>query len=349
MRKIGLFFAALSLAAASIAQEISFKEISHDFGTFPEEKGKVSCVFSFKNTGKADLVLNKVRASCGCTTPQWTKTPVAPGDTGIVTVTYNASGRPGPFTKTITVTSNAGDQRLSIKGEVIPKAKKVEDEYPIEMGGLRIKSQNVYMKNIEYPTNKSNRLMMVNNGKEDIKVSFKNVPSHIEVKASPESLKPGEKGTIDIVFNSKDANDWGAVLNQFNVVENGTVIEKPIKVHANVIENFAKLTPDAKANAPVLKVGNTVNVGEVKAKGKKTVKFSVSNEGKTDLIIRKASSNDENIKVEAPSKAIKPGKKGDIKITIANKEAGKLNSRVTIISNDPSNSMKVISLTGDVK
>jgi hypothetical protein len=53
--------------------------------------------------------------------------------------------------------------------------------------------------------------------------------------------------------------------------------------------------------------------------------------------------------VEAPSKAIKPGKKGDIKITIANKEAGKLNSRVTIISNDPSNSMKVISLTGDVK
>ena len=187
------------------------------------------------------------------------------------------------------------------------------------------------------------------NGKENIKVSFKNVPSHIEVKASPESLKPGEKGTIDIVFNSKDANDWGAVLNQFNVVENGTVIEKPIKVHANVIENFAKLTPDAKANAPVLKVGNTVNVGEVKAKGKKTVKFSVSNEGKSDLIIRKASSNDENIKVEAPTKAIKPGKKGDIKITIANKEAGKLNSRVTIISNDPSNSMKVISLTGDVK
>lgn len=349
MRKIGLFFAAISFAAASIAQEISFKEITHDFGTFPEEKGKVSCVFSFKNTGKADLVLNKVRASCGCTTPQWTKTPIAPGDTGMVAVTYNANGRPGAFTKTITVTSNAGNQRLSIKGEVIPKAKKIEDEYPIEMGKLRVKSQNVYMKNIEYPSNKKSRLMIVNNGNENVKVTFKNVPSHLEVKASPEALKPKEKGIIDVVLNSKDANDWGAVLSQFNIVENGTVIEKPIKVHANIIENFAKMTAEAKANAPVLKVGNTVNVGDVKAKGKKAVKFSVTNEGKSDLIIRKASSNDSNIKVEAPSKAIKPGKKGDIKITISNKEAGKLNSRITLITNDPNNSMKVISLTGNVK
>lgn len=349
MRKIGLFFAALSFAAASIAQEISFKETAHDFGTFPEEKGKVSCVFSFKNTGKADLVLNKVRASCGCTTPQWTKTPIAPGDTGQITVTYNASGRPGPFTKTITVNSNAGDQRLSIKGEVTPKAKKIEDEYQFELGSLRAKSQNVYMKNIEYPTSKSSRLMIVNNGKENVKVSFKNVPSHVEIKASPETLKPGEKGTVDMVFDSKKANDWGSIVEEFNIVENGTVIEKPIKVHANVIENFAKLTPEAKANAPMLKVGNTVNVGDVKAKGKKAVKFSVTNEGKTDLIIRKASCNDDNIEIEAPSKAIKPGKKGDIKVTISNKEAGKLNARVTLITNDPNNSMKVISLTGNVK
>ena len=70
--------------SAALAPQITFTKTSHDFGTFPEERGKVTCTFTFKNTGKSDLVLQKVRASCGCTTPNWTKTPVAPGERRIL-------------------------------------------------------------------------------------------------------------------------------------------------------------------------------------------------------------------------------------------------------------------------
>ncbi len=141
-------FACFAIANAQGKPAIEFDEIVHDYGTFPEENGKVTCQFKFKNTGDADLILQKVRASCGCTTPNWTKTPVKPGETGTIDVTYNASGRPGAFTKTITVTSNAGEKRLSIKGDVIPKAQKVEDKYPFDMQGLRFMKQNLYFNTV---------------------------------------------------------------------------------------------------------------------------------------------------------------------------------------------------------
>lgn len=121
MKKIFMIFAALiAFAVSAIAEEAaSFAQIKHDFGTFSEAKGKVTHTFEFTNTSKAPIVLQDVKASCGCTTPTWTKTPVAPGEKGQVEVTYNAKGRPGAFSKTITVTSNQGVTRLMIVGEVL--------------------------------------------------------------------------------------------------------------------------------------------------------------------------------------------------------------------------------------
>ncbi len=113
-----LAFVASAFAAEPENQAATFNEITYDFGTFPEGKGKVTHVFQFKNDTKGPIILQDVKASCGCTTPKWTKTPVLPGKTGEVEVTYNAKGRPGAFSKTITVTSNQGVTRLMIKGEV---------------------------------------------------------------------------------------------------------------------------------------------------------------------------------------------------------------------------------------
>lgn len=101
---------------------ISFPADAFDFGTVPQNI-PVTHVFSFKNTGKEPLVLSSVTASCGCTTPEWPKEPVAPGATATIKATYNAAN-PGVFTKTITVVSNAVAPTtvLTIKGEVKPAA-----------------------------------------------------------------------------------------------------------------------------------------------------------------------------------------------------------------------------------
>lgn len=91
----------------------------HDFGTLPEGPN-ADYEFTFKNTGKEPINLQTVNASCGCTTPSWSKEPVLPGKTGSIKASYATKGRPGGFTKSITVVSNAGTKVLTIKGTVEP-------------------------------------------------------------------------------------------------------------------------------------------------------------------------------------------------------------------------------------
>ncbi len=104
------------------APEIQFSNTSHDFGTVPEGP-QAKYEFEFTNKGHEPLVLSNVQASCGCTTPEWSKEPIMPGQTSKITAIYNTQGRPNAFTKTITVTSNAKTPTvtLTIRGTVEPK------------------------------------------------------------------------------------------------------------------------------------------------------------------------------------------------------------------------------------
>ena len=106
----------------TVQPDFLFEMESHDFGNIAEGT-QATYEFKFINTGKEPLIISNVQASCGCTTPQWTSEPIAPGKSGKITVTYNSTDRPGPFTKTVTVTSNAKStpKVLTINGVVAPK------------------------------------------------------------------------------------------------------------------------------------------------------------------------------------------------------------------------------------
>lgn len=120
-----MLFAVLGMKAqdkpATPQDSIVFESTTHDYGTVVQAS-EGSCQFVFKNKGKAPIVLNEVKASCGCTVPEWTRTPVAPGEKGTIKVTYNTNNV-GAFTKSITVNSNAVNNPviLIIKGNVTPK------------------------------------------------------------------------------------------------------------------------------------------------------------------------------------------------------------------------------------
>jgi hypothetical protein len=125
MKKLSAILLCVFISTALLAQApvISFDNNTHDFKKIKEQDGLATTVFKFKNTGDAPLVINRVQASCGCTTPTWTKEPILPGKTGEITTSYNPANRPGSFIKTISVFSNAGTapSLLTIKGEVVPK------------------------------------------------------------------------------------------------------------------------------------------------------------------------------------------------------------------------------------
>jgi hypothetical protein len=98
---------------------IQFDKSVHDFGTIRASNGKTSTLFTFINLGDKPLVINQVKASCGCTVPEWTNEPVLPGGVGYVKATYNPTSRV-IFDRTLTVYSNGNPSQLTlhIKGTV---------------------------------------------------------------------------------------------------------------------------------------------------------------------------------------------------------------------------------------
>ena len=116
-----LFVISIAAFAQAGKAEIKFDKTSHNFGQFSEKQPIQKCTFTFTNTGTAPLVINQAIASCGCTVPAYTKTPILPGKKGEITVTYNGTGKfPGHFKKTITVRSNATTEmtRLQVEGDM---------------------------------------------------------------------------------------------------------------------------------------------------------------------------------------------------------------------------------------
>lgn len=347
-----ILFSALSLifTAALFAQkpDIKFKESNYDFGTVAEEEGKISHVFEFTNTGTSDLILSNVQASCGCTTPQWSRDPLAPKATGTITVTYNTTGRPGPFTKTITVTSNADKQVLIIKGTVTPKGQKIEDVYPVVVGDVRIKSESVNFGDVAAGENKVEKFSLVNMSQKDISVSFDNLPKYLS--AETKSLKPGEKGNISVTFDAVKAKKWGQTNDKIKLVvgnkKDNTLKEQDVVALANIYEKF---TEEQKANAPVVNFLGDINAGEIIVGDKKTAELKIKNTGKSDLFIRNVSCAYSDIKVKAPKK-IKPGKEDVLKVTIDASKANVSNytKYITVQFNDPSNAKRNIAVIYNV-
>ncbi len=120
MKKAFALIAFLAMTVICMAEPvISFDKKEWDWGSFSEDNPIQKCVFTFTNTGDAPLVINQAVASCGCTVPKFTKTPVRPGETGTINVTYSGKGKvPGHFRKSITVHSNGKPEivRLYIEG-----------------------------------------------------------------------------------------------------------------------------------------------------------------------------------------------------------------------------------------
>lgn len=103
-----------ALSDTTGAAVLTFNKPEHDFGKVKAGE-KVGCIFTYTNTGDADLVITSASASCGCTVPRFDKKPVPPGGAGTIEVIFDTSGREGIQTKTVVVQSNAGNNLVILR------------------------------------------------------------------------------------------------------------------------------------------------------------------------------------------------------------------------------------------
>ena len=319
MKKIFSTLCMALVAVAMMAQQpvITFEKTEHDFGKINEGDGRVSVEFVFKNEGMAPLVLSNVRASCGCTTPTWTKEPVEPGQTGSITVTYNPNGRPGRFQKTVTITSNATEptKKVYIKGEVIPKQAKPVNKYTVAVGELNMKTKTLDLGTIKKGETKTGELEYANLTKEDHNVDsgYQRRDAFLINQVTLPTVKPNEIGKFVFAIDTKKTRLYGPVeVPAYVVIDGKKEISEAHKltIKADIVEDFSGLSVEEKQQAPIIEIANEIDLGKVAAG--KTSKFVVPDQeqrcepaGGTPCILRRQ----EPPNVKAP-KAIKSGKKG---------------------------------------
>ena len=114
-----------SNAEKVLTPNIEMLETSYNFGEIQQGES-VTHDFILKNTGDADLIISAAKGSCGCTVPEWPKTPIAKGEEAAIKVTFNSAGRSGKQNKTVTLVSNAipNTKVITINGNIIVPIKK---------------------------------------------------------------------------------------------------------------------------------------------------------------------------------------------------------------------------------
>lgn len=359
MKRTFLATALLAISALVFAQQpvITFEKTEHDFGKINEADGRVTTIFTFKNEGMAPLVLSNVRASCGCTTPTWTKTPIEPGQTGDITVTYNPNGRPGRFQKTITVTSNATvpTTKLTIKGEVIPKTQQPVNKFPHKMGdALAVNSKVLNFGTILNTKNNTKTIEYTNNSDKEIslEVLLNDKEPWIDAQVTLVTVKPKEIGQLHINVDGTKSKVWGNQNSYIYLMVNGKRVltdDYKITLNYSIEEDFSNVD---KMSAPILELSaKEINLGAISAGSKVSKSFNIKNAGVNPLIIRAINNtHPELIKVNSFKSTLKSGKAQDIKLQIsAGQEVGSYRKQIDVITNDPANPHSRITIVWTVK
>lgn len=348
-----LLFLCFSLVAQEKTTQIKFSETLHNFGTIKEEGGLVSHNFEFTNIGKAPLIITKVMSSCGCTVSEWPKEPILPGAKGVIKTSYNPKGRPGPFNQSITIYSNAsasGDV-ITLRGQVRPREKTVEEIYRRKIGELGIANSHLSFGKVLVDQTKVDTIKVFNFSSEPLRISFENLPKHISVLSIPNEIKAKEKGSIVLSFDAGKVIDWGFVIDRVKLKINDENVQgNIISLSANIEEDFSKLTEKELASAPqinfleIQKDFGNVNEGEIIEH-----EFIFTNTGKSDLIIRKIKASCGCTTAAPKESIIKPGQKSSLSASFKTSGfSGRQSKTITVITNDPVKSTMVLRLSGTV-
>ncbi len=257
---ISLFFSFNTFAQS----EFEFIEDKHDFGTVIEGVN-ATWEFKFKNVGKDPIILQPtdVRASCGCTTPNWTKDTIKPGGMGVVSAQFGSAGRPGIFNKNVTVSYKGNVVKmLTIKGIVIKPDTTKYTEAELKKSPKIVLEKNAHnFGKVERGQKVMTRISIKNNGKDSLAIlSSQSACSCITPKLMMEkkdkttievkNIPPGKTYFLELVyFASGDGMNTDILTLTTN---DKSSPRTEIKLSAEVVASLQEKSPlmEDKSNVP---------------------------------------------------------------------------------------------------
>ena len=245
----------LAFAFTARAQAVlQFETDNHDFGKVAEGT-MATYEFKFKNTGNQPAIIANVQASCGCTTPDWTKTPVLPGKYGIIKAMYSSAGRPGVFNKTVTVTSNAAEPSkvLSIKGTVLNKDEIRPTLTPAQLAQsphlVLDKSSHDFGK-MEAGQQPTARFTVRNTGKSELVLGTLTSGCYcVGYKTTPAPIAPGQSAVVELLYTQRQL---GQVSDVVTITSNDLSGDAKITLRATIVRDLSgnSMVKESGTNVP---------------------------------------------------------------------------------------------------
>ena len=154
----------------------------------------------------------EARPTCGCTDASYPEEPVAPGDTAVIRFTYDPTGRPGRFDKSIKVRFQDG-KRMSVKirGNVLGTPESLEQFYPVDAGALRLSDSKVMAGTLEAGKTPSLFVNAYNTLNDSVTVAARCDEKSMKLKLSGNRIGPGDVVTLAMYFDTRAYGNYGPV------------------------------------------------------------------------------------------------------------------------------------------
>lgn len=334
---------------------IRWLEKDFDFGLMREESGPATGRSRFVNLGPDTISIFSVKPSCGCTSAEFSDAPLAPGDTAVVSYTYDPHMRPGKFDKTVKVRlSDAERHTIRITGNVLGTPESVAVLFPVDAGDLRL-SESVL--NAGEVAMGRSPLLFVNAYSmpaDSISPALSSPDPALVTNPSSPTIGPGEVAAFSFNFDSRKAGRYGPVEIPVSLTPDRASGGEPfiIRFKAFVIPDRKQLLARQRGKNPRAELDtDIVTISDITAGSPAFASFTLSNPGTGPLEVLCIAPASEAVTADKTPKPIKPGRHAGIRLNInpSMLPQGAFRIPVEIITDDPDHPRRTIYITGENK
>jgi len=304
-------------AQEKVAGTVEFDSMVHNFGDVLLSDGPLSCTFKMKNISGKPVAIYSVTTSCGCTDVQWSREPVQPGKTALISAKYTNDEGPYPFEKTLSVNVSGISKPilLRLRGSAHEKKMSIEDMYTVRFGKIGMKSAELKCGNLEAGGSKSEMTEIANLSSAPVEISFADISEGLSLKVSPNPVPAGKIATLSFTVNAVDGI-WGKNRYYATPVINGAKTNGKLDIFAFTKADFSGLSKEERANTPKpIFDASTFSFGKIKAGTKINAVWSFSNTGKDTFKAYKVDVEAKNWK-STPVPELKGGEKGSFGVEL---------------------------------
>lgn len=324
---------------------------SYDFGQIEWNK-PVTVDYIITNTGDRPLILSNVTTSCACSVASWPQEVIEPNQKGVVRVDFDAKAL-GSFYKEVAIYSNSTPEivYLNFTGEVVRQITDFSRSHPIKIGDIRLNLDSLNFGDVEAGELPTLKIGVVNEGNAPYSPILMHAPSFFRVKSSDLYIPKGEKGEIEVVFNSELWPTYGVYNSEVYLsrfIGDKVGVDNKIPFSFTLLPNLENNPESYNVNKPsmVLDKANSNLSSLLAQKTKASGYVTITNKGQADLKILKLQTFSPAVKLTLNKTILKSGETARLKIKV---DQGKNISKkdcydFLIITNDPKQEKALIQI-----